>query len=135
VKNNIVKCILIIGGLAINVLLPFAVFKTPVEADSCVSIQRIMLSKSAQLTEGDQVRFGVMLSNNCNSYKTLYILCKLDGNFIDSGYVSLPLDNSIPIWEDSYWKARSGVHSVSFLVGTEVMTRSFFVNIKNRTFK
>jgi hypothetical protein len=110
------------------IMLPILISSTVVQADSCVTISRIGFDKQAPFSAGEEIKFGLSVSDSCPGFNVAFIQCKVDGELWDSGYVTINSDESLVLWSHQAWTAKPGNHTLTFIVDDSTMTRRFFVN-------
>jgi len=109
------------------ILLPIIGTTAAVQAKNCVSIQSISFNKPTPLVQGEVVKFGVSLTNNCRGFTAVNILCKIDGELWDSGYITMTAHESSIKWSQKPWTATAGAHSVTIIADDNSLTRRFIV--------
>jgi hypothetical protein len=110
------------------IMLPFLIISTVAQADSCVSISRIGFDKQAPFVDGDEITFGMAVTDSCPGFKVASVQCKVDGELWDSGFVPINSDEPLVLWSHHTWTAKPGIHTLTFIVDDSTMTRRFFVS-------
>jgi len=109
------------------ILLPIIGTNAAVQAENCVSIQSISFNLPIPLVQGEAVKFGVSLTNNCRGFTAVNIQCKIDGELWDSGYVTMTAYESTTLWSNKAWTAKAGDHTVTIIADDNSLTRRFIV--------
>lgn len=109
------------------ILLPIIGTNAAVQAENCVSVESISFNKPTPLVQGAVVKFGVSLTNNCRGFAAVNILCKIDGELWDSGYVTMTAHESTTVWSHKSWAATAGAHNITIIADDNSLTRRFIV--------
>ncbi len=109
------------------IMLPILIFSTVVKADDCITISRIGFDRQAPFVAGDEIKFGLSMTDSCPGFNVAFIQCKVDGELWDSGYVTINSDESLVLWSHQAWTAKPGNHTLTFIVDDSTMTRRFSV--------